>query len=677
MGEDPGVPTPTPMTTPTTMTTPIPAPSRRTVLRAAAAVAAIGALTPAAARAAVAEVAAAGVFGFGVASGDPTATQLLLWTRVTPSPDAVPGSGRGAATAVTWELAADEAFTRVLQSGTVTSDAARDHTLHVDVSGLAPYTRYWYRFRALGATSPVGRTQTSPDEPGVLHALRLAVASCANYTGGYYSPYRHIAARDDVDMVLFLGDYIYEYGNGSDRYGPADLAGKRDHQPPVEVLSLADYRTRHALYKTDPDLAAAHRRHPWVLIFDDHEVCDNTYDTGANNHQPATEGDFGARRRAAYQAYLEWLPVRLPDQSVPHRGTRFWRRFSLGPLADLHCLETRQNRSMQVPLTDPQAAAKIADPARHLPEPEQMAWLQAGLAAGGVRWHLVANQVVFAPVRLPSTPGTPLDAVAAQLGVSPMGQVFNTDQWDGYGADQRALVEAIATRSGADVVVLTGDIHSSWAIDLPRDAGTYAPADPLNNSVGVEFVTPSVTSDGFREIAGSEAGATALTTGFQAANRHVRYLDGIGHGYVLFDVTPERVQSDYLHVSNREDPAATQRVAASWQSLHGSRRVSPAAAPIGARSDSVRVLAGASSAAPASATATLPAAPSGRPTARPTTRPAPARRTSKHPVATQPTRTLAFTGLDERSGVAGAAGLLGLAAVLLRRRRGEEKAPDA
>ncbi len=589
---------------------------RRSLIKSGLALAGAGtlaALTPSAARAEeLARATAAtkaGVFGFGVASGDPTGTAVVLWTRVTPSPDAVPGSGRGAATTVTWELAADAAFRRVLRTGTVRTDAARDHTVHVDVTGLSPYTRYWYRFRALGATSPVGRTQTAPDD-GRVHALRFGAASCANFTGGYFAAYRHLAQRDDLDFVLFLGDYLYEYGNGADRYGPEELAGTRDHVPAGEIESLADYRMRYGCYRADPDLQAAHARHPWILIFDDHEVADNSWSDGAVNHTASAEGSYAARRRRAYQAYLEWIPVRLPDQSVPHVGTRFWRRFTYGPLADLSCVESRQARDQQVSATGPQSAAQLADPDRHLLDPHALTWLRDGIASTQQAWHLVANAVVLAPVRLPALPTAP--EALAMLGttvVTDGGVVFNSDQWDGYQADQEALMGSLAT-SGGDVVVLTGDIHSSWANDLPRDAGTYAPAGPLNNSVGVEFVTPSVTSDGFAEILGGPQPAQAATTAFQAANRHIRYLDGVGHGYLVVDVTPQRVQTDFWHLSDRVDPRATQRLAASWQTVRGSRQLSEASAPIGRRSDSPRTLAvGAAptrSPAPAPAPASAP-----------------------------------------------------------------------
>ena len=573
----------------------------------------LGVLTPQAARAAVGQAARSGVFGFGVASGDPTATEVLLWTRVTPTPRAVPGSGFGPASRVVWEVAADERFEQVLQRGTTSTNADRDHTVKVVVSGLAPYTRYYYRFRSRGATSPVGRTQTSPDEPGVRHALRLAFVSCSNYTGGFFTAYRGLAARDDLDAVLHLGDYIYEYGNdprepgvpgSGDRYGPAALIGVREHTPAVETVTLEDYRVRHALYKTDPDQQAAHARHPWIVIFDDHEITNDAHATGAENHEeqddphtPYTgpgeppgvraEGDFFARRAEALQAYVEWMPVREPAswQPRPHEGTQFFRRFSFGDLADLSVIETRQNRSQQVPALAAGAVnPALADPDRHLPEPEQLTWLTSGLTRSRKAWHLIGNQTVFTRV-----------FAIPRAGALP-GQIFNPDQWDGYQSDQRRLLDAMRT-SPTDPVVLTGDIHSSWANDLPTDPTAYQ--GDRSTSVGVEFVCPSVTSDGFKEVLGSAAAATAATTAFQATNPWIRYLEGIGHGFAVLDVTPERVQTDFffirtggdkgLAVDPRTDPSATVGHESSWASARGSRQVTGPVPPLGPRSDEPRV----------------------------------------------------------------------------------------
>ncbi|SDS94354.1 alkaline phosphatase D [Friedmanniella luteola] len=594
------------------MTTPA-SPSRRSVLKgaalgAAAAAAGAGGLRPFDVEAAAAP-ARAGVFGYGVASGDPTADAVVIWTRATPpparrgDPEATPGSGRGLPLRVRWEVARDRDFHHLVDRGTVVTSPTSDHTVKVDVRGLQPYTRYYYRFRARGETSPVGRTQTAPDERRETHALRFGLVSCSNYTGGYFGAYRALAFRDDLDFILHVGDYLYEYGNGEDRYGPAALVGERDSVPATETIDLQGYRLRHALHKADPDLRRAHRRHPWITIFDDHEVANNAWARGAENHTAGDEGAFLERRRQAFQAYLEWMPFRLPEQRhVPHRGTRFFKRFTYGSLADLSVLETRQNRSAQVNLAPyttggggfiptglPATDAALADPDRHLLEPEQLAWLEDGTADRRRQWHLVANQVVLAPVRFPG----------AVLGAPAGTSLVNSDQWDGYQADQRRFLRHLAEQPhrNGDTVVLTGDIHSSWAMDLPvgEPAAGY-------RSAGVEFVCPSVTSDGFYELVRSSrpgpatatlATTRGLTTAVAAANPWVRYLDGVGHGYTLVDVTPDRVQADY-HLTpdptdDRPDPRIDPTVepvhARSWQTLAGSRRVTAASGPVGDRSD--------------------------------------------------------------------------------------------
>ena len=593
------------------MTTP--SVNRRTLFKGVAAATAALAVPRVFDPAAAAAPASKGIFGYGVASGDPTADSLIIWTRATPpaakgEPVAAPGSGLGRSIPVRWQVARDARFTKLAAHGTVHTSPASDHTVKVDVTGLNPYSRYYYRFQSLGEYSQVGRTQTAGDVPGETHALRLALVSCSNFTGGWFTAYRAIAARDDLDFVLHVGDYMYEYGNGSDRYGPAALVGVRDSQPPTETIDLKGYRLRHALHKADADLQAAHQRHPWITIFDDHEVANNAWAEGAGNHQ-ANEGNYFERRAQAMQAYLEWMPFRMPDQSVPHQGTRFFKRFTFGDLGDLSILETRQNRSLQIAVPDvpfdgfvpigvsPQIDGGLADPGRHLPEPEQMQWIKDGLAEEGRRWHLFGNQVMVSPVLYPG----------AALGAA--GYTFvNADQWDGYTADRtNLLMHAAAQPSGkaGDAVILTGDIHASFASDLPLSA---APGSAAYTSAGVEFVCPSVTSDGFFEVLSGTAGlvgqppevvvsVTRQAIGAaQQLNPWIRYIDGVSHGYAVIDVTPERVQADYHHTpvptSSQPDPRTVQTLlptySRSFQTLAGTRRVSSAAGPVGPRADRPR-----------------------------------------------------------------------------------------
>ena len=383
-----------------------------------------------------------------------------------------------------------------------------------------------------------------------------------------------------------------------------ELVGVRDSQPATETIDLEGYRLRHALHKADPDAQAAHRALPWITIFDDHEVANNAWAAGAGNHQ-ADEGAYLARRAQAMQAYLEWMPFRMPDQSVPHQGTRFFKRFTFGDLGDLSILETRQNRSLQVSVPNvpfdgfvpigaiPAVDAALASPARHLPEPEQLAWVKDGVAEQGRTWHLLGNQVMVTPVLYPG----------AALG-APGYTFVNADQWDGYTADRANLVGHVAAQPGpaGDVVVLTGDIHASFSCDIPV---TTTPGSPSYTSAGVEFVCPSVTSDGFFEVLGGTdelAGrppevVVAVTrqaiAAAQQLNPWLKYIDGVSHGYVVIDVTPERVQADYHHTpvptSAHPDPRVEQDVepvyARSLRTLAGSRRLSAASGPVGPRSD--------------------------------------------------------------------------------------------
>ena len=559
--------------------------------------------------AAAAAPASKGIFGYGVASGDPTGTSVVLWTRATPpnrrgEPVATPGSGLGKPLEVKWEVALDEDFKRVVADGEVRTSAASDHTVKVDVRGLKPYTRYHYRFKARGERSPVGHTRTAPDVPGEVHALRFALVSCSNYTGGYFTAYRAIAQRDDLDLVLHVGDYIYEYGNGADRYGPDALAGVRDGTPDTETIDLEGYRLRHALHKADPDAQAAHRALPWITIFDDHEVANNSWANGAQNHS-AGEGVYAERRAQAMQAYLEWMPFRLPDQSVPHQGTRFFKRFTFGALGDLSILETRQNRSRQVAVpgvpfdgfvpigVDPTIDGAIASPLRHLPEPEQLAWVKDGVAEQGKAWHLLGNQVMIAPVIYP---GAALNAPGLNF--------VNGDQWDGYAADRANLLGHIAAQpaKAGDVVVLTGDIHASFSCEVPIDATL---GSPQYTSAAVEFVCPSVMSDGFyevlggtRELAGAPAEVVVAVTrqaigAAQQLNPWLKYIDGVSHGFVVIDVTPERVQVDYHHTpvpssaapDPRVDPTVVPTYARSLQTLAGTHRLTAASGPVGVRTD--------------------------------------------------------------------------------------------
>ncbi|WP_371482201.1 alkaline phosphatase [Kitasatospora sp. NBC_00315] len=542
-----------------------PRPRRRQVLKATAIAAGAAALPLALADRAAAGTGQGAAFLHGVASGDPLPDGLLLWTRLTPTPDAVPGSGAGADTEVRWELATDKAFTAVVASGTVTTSAATDHTVKVDARGLRADTAYWYRFSATGAASPVGRTRTAPASEAAVQRLRLGVASCANWEAGYFSAYRHLAARGDLDAFLFLGDYIYEYKSGE-----FCAAGTvvRPHEPAHEILDLADYRTRHGRYKTDPDLQALHAAVPTIAIWDDHEFANDASSVGAENHTPATEGDWAARVAAAKQAYFEWMPVR------PSIAGTTYRRLRYGRLADINLLDLRSFRSAQVKVGN----GDVDSPDRTITGRTQLDWLKAGLSASDTMWRLVGNSVMISPVAFLSLPDYLLRPVAKLLGLPGEGLAINPDQWDGYTHDRRELLGHLTSQGIRNTVFLTGDIHSAWAADVPNEAATY----PASGSVATEFVVTSVTSDNvddFLHVAPQTVSLVAAAA-LRSANRHVKWIDLDSHGYGVLDVTPDQVQMDYYILSDRTRRDATSTWTRSYRSRSGTQSLERVWAPV-------------------------------------------------------------------------------------------------
>ncbi|MFI2639650.1 alkaline phosphatase D family protein [Streptomyces sp. NPDC018610] len=531
-------------------------PSRRTVVKAAAATAVLAAPLAAAlpARAAAAEPA----FLHGVASGDPLPDGVLLWTRVTPTEEAVPGSGLGPDTEVSWVVARDKAFTDVVAKGSTTATAASDHTVKADIRGLEPATDYWFRFSSGDAVSPAARTRTAPAHDAAVTSLRFGVVSCANWEAGYFAPYRHLAARGDLDAWLHLGDYIYEYKSGE--YA---ARGKvvRPHAPANEIITLADYRVRHAKYKTDPDLQALHHRAPVIAIWDDHEFADNAWSGGAVNHTEGAEGAWSDRKAAAKQAYFEWMPVRPAIAGTTYRRLRF------GKLADLSLLDLRSFRSQQAST----GSGSVDDPDRTITGRAQLDWLKAGLAASDTTWRLVGNSVMISPFVVGSLPADLLKPLAKLLGLPQEGLAINSDQWDGYTDDRRELLAHLRSRAIGNTVFLTGDIHMAWANDVPVDAGTY----PLSASAATEFVVTSMTSDNLDDIVKVPEGLVSAVAApvIQAANRHVHWVDTDRHGYGVLDVTAERAQMDYYVLSDRTDANATSSWARSYRTRSGTQKV--------------------------------------------------------------------------------------------------------
>ncbi|HEX5569358.1 MAG TPA: alkaline phosphatase D family protein [Streptomyces sp.] len=544
---------------------PVPAsgPARRTVVAAGAATVAL--LPLAAAQRARADGGDTPVFAHGVASGDPLPDGVLLWTRVTPAPDATPGSGRGAPVEVSWEVAEDREFTTVVAGGRTTATAEADHTVKADVRGLRPATAYYYRFTCGNAHSPTGRTRTAPADGAAADRVRFAVVSCSHYESGFFSAYRHLAARADLDAVLHLGDYIYEYGRGE---YPLKDGVVREMRPVHEVVTLADYRMRHAHYKTDPDLRSLHAAHPVIAIWDDHEFANDAWSGGAENHTPGTEGDWAARVRAAKQAYFEWMPVRPSTEGTTYRRLRF------GSLADLHLLDLRSFRDQQAGL----GSGAVDDPGRTITGRAQLDWLKSGLADSGARWRLVGTSVMISPVAFGSVPAHLLGPLAEVLGLPREGLAVNPDQWDGYTDDRRELLTHLRDRRIDNTVFLTGDIHMAWANDVPVRAATY----PLERPVATEFVVTSVTSDNLDDVlrVPPYTLSAVAETAVRAANRHTKWVDMDSHGYGVLDVTAERAQMDYYALSDKTDPRATVRHVRSYRTRSGTQRVERAEQPV-------------------------------------------------------------------------------------------------
>lgn len=523
------------------------------------------ALIPLTAGTSPASAAAEPAFLHGVASGDPLPDGVLLWTRVTPVPEAVPGSGLGPAAEVGWTVARDRAFTSVVATGTATATAASDHTVKVDVRGLQPATDYWFRFTAGGVTSPAGRTRTAPAENATADRLRFGVVSCANWEAGYFSSYRHLAARGDLDAWLHLGDYLYEYGTGA--YAARGTV-VRPHAPAHEIVTPADYRTRHGRYKTDADLQALHAAAPVVAIWDDHEFANDAWSGGAENHTEGAEGAWAARVAAAKQAYFEWMPVRASIAGTTYRRLRF------GRLADLSLLDLRSFRSQQASI----GSGSVDDPDRTITGRAQLDWLKAGLKTSDTTWRLIGNSVMISPVAFGALPGHLLAPLAKLLGLPAEGLAVNVDQWDGYTDDRRELLAHLRDNGIRNTVFLTGDIHMAWANDVPVKAATY----PLSASAATEFVVTSVTSDNLDDILEVAPGtvSTVAEAAVKAANRHVKWLDMDSHGYGVLDITGERAQMDYYALSDRTDPNASSTWERSYRTLSGTQKVERVYSPI-------------------------------------------------------------------------------------------------
>jgi len=512
-------------------------------------------------------------YAHGVASGDPLSDRVILWTRIT--------TAASNELEVGWMVAEDAAFANKVAVGSTRTGPASDFTVKVDATGLSPNRSYYYCFSCEGTTSPVGRTKTLPT--GAVARVRFAVFSCSNYPAGYFNVYGDAAKFDDIDVALHLGDYIYEYAAGG--YASQNAATmNRVSQPANEIITLTDYRRRYQQYRTDPDLQAVHARLPFIAVWDDHELSNDTWREGAENHDPATEGLWAGRRQMAIQAYHEWMPIRVPDAARPDR---IYRSFDFGNLLSLHMLDTRViGRDKQLALAGYVGAdrsfnaaaftADVSSPTRQLMGAEQTAWLQSQMNKSSATWQVLGQQVLMARMMLPApmvlgTVGYPAYfAIAAKvkagqaLSATEQQQLdaakvpYNLDAWDGYQAARESVLN-MSKALNKNLVVLAGDTHNAWASDL---------ADVNGQAVGVEFGVPAVTSPGFETYFPTIAPAT-VAAGMEQLIGPLQYAETISRGFVVLTVTPTETRADYRYVSTITSKTYTAAVGKSLRMLPG------------------------------------------------------------------------------------------------------------
>ncbi len=446
-------------------------------------------------------------FYHGVASGDPTQESVIIWTKATP--DYHKGVN------VVWAVSDKPDMSNTLYDGQVMTDSISNYTVKVDVTDMDANKTYYYQFSQGGVKSPIGRTKTLPSS--AVDQIKIAAISCSNYEWGYFNAYEHLA-DEDLDVVLHLGDYIYEYGPGS--YGDTTIG--RIHYPPKEILSLSDYRNRYAQYRLDPDLQKAHQKHPFITIWDDHEITNNAYTEGAQNHQK-NEGDYRSRREIARQVYYEWMPIRDNDEGLHYRA------FDLGSLASLIMLDERLEGR-----TEPAASYdEISDDQKMLGT-KQLQWFKNKLATTNNQWKIVGNQVIFADMDLSNV----------------WGSKVNLDAWDGYPSEKEEIIDYLRERDIQNTLFLTGDTHCSWAFDIRDDGG-----EPVAVEIGATSLS-SANIDSYTTVDSAKMSEQRILED----NPHLRYTNIRDHGYVIITLTEQSGQADYYYIDNLRSDQANKRL---------------------------------------------------------------------------------------------------------------------
>jgi alkaline phosphatase D len=505
------------------------------------------------------------VFAHGVASGDPTSTAVILWTRATPT-------NVGRPYQVEWEVATDAAFTSVVRRGVATAQPEADFTVKVDATGLAPATPYFYRFVLAGVSSPVGRTRTLPT--GSVSQVRLAVFSCSNYPAGFFNAYADAAVQPNVDAAVHLGDFIYEYSRAGYASQNAAALGRLS-DPDAELITLSDYRRRYAQYRSDPDLQALTAAMPLIAVWDDHESANNAWRDGAENHQPG-EGSWAERKATAIRVHHEWMPTRV---GVDPGKT--WRSFAFGNLLALHMLDTRlAGRDRQLDITSfidaggsfnaAAFGAALADPNRRLLGSEQLGWLQQQLQVSTATWQVLGQQVLMGRMNIPAPVALQQVTISAYAALVQKAQTapqtltpqeqailaapsipYNLDAWDGYAVERETVLGAARTLD-RNLVVLAGDTHNAWGNDL---------LDAQGRRVGVELAAPSVSSPGFEGVFPNDDPLVFAAAVEQLIGPLV-YADTSRRGYLLVTATAAECRAEWRFVTtvaSRGFTAATAR----------------------------------------------------------------------------------------------------------------------